>query len=239
MGSVEFPVFGPTVANLSQWGSELFALHQFSHLADYAGERSRDEPPCPVEWLNDWQTHMVDLSKIVRDFSVRPFLHERRLFEVYITLPAGDRVLTPTSAQTNAFRNFVTSEDRISQRVTNALFRYYQTAHDDAPDHFEDEAGVANSVAELHGKVEFDSLRVSRVEVDAQCPLEFCWSPAWDAEHGLTALMFDNEVILVGQDDIVDDATNGQFDLSWIWKRSIMTPAEVTALARFQQAVQK
>ncbi|MEM8874499.1 MAG: hypothetical protein AAGD32_09585 [Planctomycetota bacterium] len=166
-------------------------LRQFTYLADFASQHSPGDDPR----VTDWQNHIAELATEARSFTLRAQLHRLGVHE--LDLSEG----LPTPKQKEIFNAFVENEQTYCDRVVDALTRYYGAVRDDW-DALEDDEKFANPSREnLASLVEFDSLVVTDRH------LNFTMRPAWDTEHGMGAIMYQGQVVMVGSSDDIGEFT--------------------------------
>ena len=224
--------FGPLVPDA--WNDKLFTLHRFSKLSAFKSKRKPSLEANERRWVDAWEDHLAELAKVVRKFGVRAALHTKDVFEVYVQVKDDDG---PSNEQATTYRNFVELEDVISDRVIDALIRYYHIAREEVPDAFEEDDPPVTNLSDLVKVVEFDCMTVRNGVVDGLCPIVLSWRPDWDEEHGLRVLVYDGQVVLIGTDE-VSDAVDGYLDEDFLsrWAPNL-TPDEQGALERFRSNV--
>ncbi len=226
--------FGQLVPD--SWNADWFTLRQFSELAPFC---SRDQPlldDSEKAWVANWSSHIAQLAKVARSFTVRAALHAKEVHEVYVAAARGAD--QPAAAQAAAFRQFGENEAAISTRIIDALGRYYRKLRSVNPDWMIGEEWPDDpSTGDLAKLVEFDSLNVMHDDVDELSPLLITWSPAWDEEHGLQSLLYDGHVLIMGTDEVNDFATDPSYEsaFGYLWTLDMLTPEGEQALKHFRR----
>ncbi len=229
MQSIDHPSLGLLVRD--KFG-DFVTLRKFPFLADFLGYRSDRSDEEDAALARDWKHNLEIIAPQVRRFGLRGELHRQAVFEVYVE---SGELESPSAAQVAGFEAFIANEERICNNAIDAILRFYRSMVTRFPRFFDlaiDEIVFPRDakLQDMKPLLEFDCLTLPRTSVGIVCPLRFSWSPAWDEEHGLTALVYDGQVLSVGTDEVESMQSEPSDEcFTPIWNKTVMTPEEIAA----------
>ncbi len=134
----------------------------------------------------------------------------------------GDGPDEPSRRQVKAFADFLKNQDRVCNRVVNAIHDFYRcnwgywrmAAPPGQDDVREYEAGVPElrSRDGLKKLIALQMLSVLDFPGNTAGILGFCFTCTWDREHGLGVLVRKGKVVEVGENDITWRDCDGEWD---------------------------
>ena len=240
---INHPVFGKLVRK-NAWDA-LLTFREFPHLrqfgrpdAVYGGKPVIEHlDKSERELVESWRTPSPELAEVSRKLTVRSALHELGVFDVGVDVPNNG---LPTPPQEAAYRQFWDDEQKVCAAVVDALMRYYKFLRQTMPGafaHLNAERRPDNpSVDELGRICRFDELIVCRGVANGVSPLLLSWDPVWEREHGMEAVVFQGQVIMVGSDSSEFLSWPGEFveqHEEYGWGKKQMTENEKNALTAF------
>jgi Domain of unknown function (DUF6985) len=179
----------------------LLAFRQFPYLRpfwhDEPKRRLRRLRPQQREWVENWRDHAVELAHACRDGDVYAAAQSCGVFKLRVPV-ANDGV--PSATQEEAIRFFAANEEQVCRRITDALGRYYQIAREElAIDGYDfDDYPEDPSLAELGQMFSFESFEIVRCSADGVAPIWLSGEASWDLEHGLSIVVYRDQVVLIG-----------------------------------------
>jgi hypothetical protein len=185
--------------------------------------------------VDDWQN---SIPKIMSRLSgpLRESLAASGVYDLRVEV-ADDGL--PTQAQEEAYRRFVRAEKQLCTKMVTALVRFYQFVREQSPRAFDwikdiELPDKPNSRQLSRLLVGFGGMQVCRASAAGVSPLIFRWNPIWDEEHGLSVVMFDGEVVLMGPEaeETMYRFKSGKMPrvVSYEWGVKQMNKAEIKAL---------
>lgn len=109
----------------------------------------------------------------------------------------------PSQAQVRAFQFFVEHENAVSDKIIDAVFRWYVRRRTQEREWFEEhdcpEIDQANKLRDL---MTFHGLRIRRDEFKRTALTGFSFACKWDDEHGLGVLVHRGTVLEIGGADV-------------------------------------
>jgi Leucine Rich repeat len=128
----------------------------------------------------------------------------------------------PSRRQEKAFADFLENQDRICNRVVDAIYDFYRcnwgywglAAPPGQDDVHEVEAGIPDLRPRdgLKKLIALHTLSVVDFPDNTAGVLGFCFGCIWDPEHGLGVLVRDGEVIELGENDLTWRDSGGEWD---------------------------
>jgi hypothetical protein len=223
----------------------LLGFREFPHLREF-GKPDEAYGGKPVigyldkkerKLVESWRTPSLELAAICRKSGVYSALREVGVFKMSIGV-RNDGL--PTPPQEAAYRQFADEEEKVCANVVDAMMRYYRFLRKVMPGLFNFMAPERRpnnpNVAEFARLCPLAAMCVCGGEAKGVSPLRLSWRPDWDEEHGLGAIVFQGQVIMIGADSgefLADPKAFLKENGKYGWGKKQMTKNEKEALATF------
>lgn len=222
---MDHPVAGRLLPD--QWGDSLMCFRRISALKMFAPEHAKEVfeqlEPAERTLLESWRETPKELVENCRDMGLYTGLWSLGVCEVCFDKTAE---ATPSDEQIAALKYFQEHEESIGKNVANAMLRYYQIVRAADEGWFDNnDCPPAKTLEELGPLVTLDGLTFTRNSCEGQAVIVVTWDPEWDPEHGLSMVVWKDQVVGIGVEDVYDLAPDGPADFM-MWNRSHMTDVE-------------
>jgi hypothetical protein len=136
--------------------------------------------------------------------------YEFRIFgetSVGILNIAGEEDEEIEQIQVDAFKEFESIKDTLSEKIEKALFNYYQSVASEYRDNFgkmaDEFAPLITDVLEMKSLVKFEAVNIPYSFVENERVLGILFKSKWEIEHGVAVKIINGEIVEVGFQDIV------------------------------------
>lgn len=197
------PVLGRLIPD--QLGEELLFYRKFPAMKVFWHPNSKkqleDLEPKHRELVKKWDQQPGELPQYSSNFDVLAALQSLGVFEVGISQVEGSENDLPTAAQISAWEHFTQHEEQVCRNAQDAVVRYFRSVRAAEPELFDGEDDcpeVVESIEDLVACVRFDGMNLNADSIAGVATISFGWDVDWDMEHGLQMLLFDGQVIAMG-----------------------------------------
>ncbi len=226
---IDHPVAGRLLPD--QWGDSLMCFREISGLKVFAPKHAKEAfqnlDADERKLVESWRQTPKELVENCRDMGLYTGLRSLGVCEVGFE-KTGD--VLPSDEQIAALKYFQANEAAVCKNIANALLRYYQVARAADEDWFDNnDCPAVQTVEELGPLVTLDGVSFTRSSCEGQAVLMIAWDPEWDQEHGLNMVVWKDQVVGIGVEDVFDLTPDGPPDYL-TWNRSHMTKIEKESL---------
>ena len=229
---IDHPVLGHLVPNQSNDGWICF--RQIPSLAGFAPDSARQQLGMlsheDRQLVHSWQNQPEKLVRRCREFAIFDSLRGLGVYE----LDFGN---TPSEEQAATWKYFQEHEAQICTNIGNTMLRYYQSERAREPDWFDQwDCPEVQTVAELWPLATLDGVSFSNPSCEGLSVMRLSWKVDWDVEHGLSMLVWRDQVIGINLETLSDILFPESLEYH-VWNSSNMTPLELEYQERVRQAL--